>query len=407
MDRTRLGIVTACTVGNIVSMTPAVHAVFGLFLIPLSETFGWPRAAISGVLGVIAVTGAIVLPLAGRMADRYGVRRLALVGNLALAAMLALLAFTNGSLALFYLTFAGIAVAGSIPSSPLYAKMVSDWFDARRGAMLGISAGLGNALGSTLLPIAAAVMMPLIGWRGAYAGIAAIVLGLGFPVLFLLLRDAPRHAIGDPAAARRNEGATLRQAMRMPAFWLIAVAIATGAGCLTAIFSHVVPILAERGISTGTATAVISTFALTTAVWQISLGVALDRLPSARLVTPFYLAGVGGIAVLASAGGTAGLLAGGLLLGIALGTQYGALPYLVARYFGLRSFGAIVGVLYSAVSLAQGLTPVLLDRGYDVQGSYATGLVIIGVCLSAGAALLLLLPPYRSAAAVPAAALHV
>ncbi|MFN3434994.1 MAG: MFS transporter, partial [Sphingomonas sp.] len=54
------------------STTPAVHAVFGLFLLPLSAEFGWPRAAISVALGIMAVTGAIAYPLIGRIADRHG-----------------------------------------------------------------------------------------------------------------------------------------------------------------------------------------------------------------------------------------------------------------------------------------------------------------------------------------------
>lgn len=387
-------------------MTPAVHSVFGLFLIPLSETFGWPRAAISGVLGLVAVVSAVALPILGRFADRRGVRGMILLGNAALAAGVALLAFTDGSLLRFYATFGVIALAGSLPSSPFFSKLIADWFVARRGAMLGITAGFGNALGATLLPIAAAVMMPLIGWRGTYAGIGAIVVGIGFPVLFLLLRDAPRHGSSDPDAGLRGEGPTLSKACRTPTFWLLIVAIATGAGCLTAVFSHIVPILAERRISVSVATSVLSVFALTTAAWQITIGIALDRLPSARLTAPFYLMGVGGIALLASAQTLPWLLAGGVLLGIGLGTQYGALPYFVARYFGLRSFGAIVGVLYSAVTLAQGVTPILLDHGFDVQGSYHTGLIVIGAALTIGAALLLFLPAYRGSSAAPAARVH-
>lgn len=408
MDRTRIGIVTACTVGNIVSMTPAVHSVFGLFLIPLSTSFGWPRAAISGVLGLIAVMSALVLPIAGRYADRHGVRGVVLFGNALLALSIALLALTDGSLVRFYLTFALIAVAGSLPSSPLLSKIVSEWFDRRRGAMLGISAGLGNALGAILLPIAAAVMMGTLGWRGTYVGIAAIVLAVGFPTMFLLLREAPRgEAVAEAERAVRGEGLTLRQAARVPTFWLLIVAIASGGGCLTAIFSHVVPILAERHIDVATATAVISVFALVTAAWQITLGAALDRLPQARLIAPLYLVAVGGIAVCATATDRTALLAGGALLGIGLGTQYGALPYFVARYFGLRSFGTILGVMYSAVTLAQGATPVLLDHGFDVEGSYHTALVGVGLCLTLGAVLLLFLPAYREApppAMSPAAA---
>src|SRR5579862_1441873 len=98
-------ILAACTVGNAVSVTPAIHSVFGLFLVPLSTTFGWSRASISGVLGVIALISACTLPFLGRYADRHGARNLVLVGCLSFAGAIASLALTNGSLPRFYLTF--------------------------------------------------------------------------------------------------------------------------------------------------------------------------------------------------------------------------------------------------------------------------------------------------------------
>ena len=406
MDRRHLGIVTACTVGNAVSMTPAVHAVFGIFLIPLAAEFGWPRAAISGVFAIFAITGAIVLPLVGRYADRHGARRIALAGNLLLAAAVAGLALADGNIVHFYLSFALVAIAGAIPSTPLLSKVVSDWFDRRRGTMLGISAGLGNAIGSTVMPVAAAIMMPLLGWRGTYVGIAAIVAGIGFPTLFLLLRDAPRYG-GEAGDAPPADGLTLGEAARTPVFWLLIVAIACGAGCLTAVFSHVVPILAERRIPVAAATGVISVFALVTAGWQIAIGTLLDRVPSARVTAPMVVTGVGGLALLALGQGPVALGLAGVLLGIGLGTQYGALPYLIARYFGLRSFGTIIGVMYSAVSLVQGATPILLDHGFDVQGSYRGAVLGLGIALTAGAALLLLLPSYREPAVEMLAPVHV
>ena len=407
MDRTRFGIISACSIGNAVSLTPAVHATFGLFLIPLATAFGWPRAAISGVLGLVAITSALVLPLAGLYADRHGARRMVIAGNLILAGGIALLALTNGSLPRFYLTFVPIAVGGAMSGTAILSKVVSDWFDARRGTMLGISAGGGNGLGSTVMPIFAALTMAAYGWRGAYLGIGALVALLGVTTLVLLLRDAPRYGHRDATDMPPADGMTLGEAVRTRSFWLLIVAMALGAGCLTAVFSHVVPILAERGIGVAAATAVVGVFALVTAGWQIAIGAALDRVSSARVAAPMVLIAVGGVALLATAATSAALLAGAVLLGIGLGTQYGSLSYFIARYFGLRSFGSIIGIMYSAVFLAQGTTPILLDHGFDVQGTYRSAMIAIGACLALTAALLLLLPPYRRpAGTIAPAAVH-
>ncbi len=395
MDRTRFGIIVSCTVANMVSLTPVVHATFGTFLIPLSTEFGWSRASISGVLAILAVTGAILIPLAGYYADRYGTRRMMLAGNLLLAAAFASLAFSNGSLVQFYTSYSAIAIAGALPCTAVISKLVSDWFDRSRGTALGFTAGVGNAVGSTAMPAVAAILLTSFGWRDAYLGIAAIAAGLGFPVMYFLLRDAPRYEAVAGEVPPQAPGYRLSEALRMPVFWLILVAIASGAGCLTAIFSHVVPILAERHVSLGMATLVISAFALVCAIWQVGSGLLLDKIPTPKITAPMYLAAVGGLAVLELGESNAVLLAGGALLGVGLGTQYGAMPMLIARYFGTRSFGAIIGVMYSAAIIMQGLTPVLLDHLFDIQQTYRNALIGIGACLTAGAALLLLLPAYR------------
>lgn len=387
----------ACTVGNAVSVTPAVHAVFGLFLVPLSEAFGWPRASISVVLGILAAGGALIYPLVGTYVDGHGARRALIVGITGLALSIAALALTRGSLVQFYATFAVISVFGAIGGTPIFQKVVADWYDTGRGTALGISAGVGNGLGSVILPVLAAWLMAAHGWRSAYLGIALAMLLVAVPVLILLLRD--RGAVEGEVRVEVKEGLTLGEAVRLPSFWLTLVAIASGAGCTTAIFSHVVPILGDRGFDVATGTAVVGVFALVTSGWQIATGRILDSLPTPRIIVPMYLMAVAGLALLQLGQGMGVLVAGGALLGIGLGSQFGALPYFIARYFGLRSFGTIIGAMYSAVIAAQGITPVLLDAAFDAQRTYAHALVVAGACLIAGALLLLLLPRFGARAA--------
>jgi MFS family permease len=393
--RTRIGVLAGCTIGVSVSMTPAVHAVFGLFLLPLSETFHWPRAQISVVLGMMALVGAVIYPLAGRFADRHGARTMLIAGNIAFALAIAALSLSTRHIAQFYLTFFFLSLAGSVASTPIFSKVVAEWFDKGRGTALGISAGVGSGIGSVVIPVIAAMVVGHYGWRAGYLAISAIVLAVGFPALWLLLRDAPRTDAGD-ASAGRNEGLSLGEAMRQPRFWIVLVSIATGAGCTTAVFSHVVPIVVDRGFSVGVGTGVVSLFALVGSSWQIVTGRLLDRVGNAKVVIPMYAMAVAGLALLELGGTTGALMLGGVLLGVGLGAQYGALPYLIARYFGLRAFGAIVGAMYSAVIAAQGITPVLLDAAYDMQGNYRMAVLVCGLCLTAGAALLLFLPRYRS-----------
>ena len=400
MTNPRAAILTSCTIANMVSLTPVVHATFGAFLIPLTTEFGWARAKISIVLAIVAVAGAILIPLAGRFADRHGARRMLIAGNMALAAGVASLAFLTDSLTQFYISYAWIAIAGAIPCTAVIAKLVSDWFHTSRGAALGFTSGVGNAIGATLFPAVAAAMISQFGWRDAYLAIAALTMGIGFPTMFFLLREAPRHERSvEEVSIADTDGLTLSEALHTTTFWLVLATVAAGGGCLTAIFSHVVPILAERGVGLGTATTVVGVFALVTALWQVGSGTLLDKVSSPRIVVPMYLASVAGLAVIELGSGLPAWLLGGALLGVGLGTQYGTMPMLVARYFGLRHFGVIIGVMYSAIIIAQGVTPVLLDHAFDMQGSYRLALTVIGAGLTIGGLLLLLLPAWKKPSA--------
>ncbi len=399
--RAQLGVLIAATAGNFVCATPAVQTVFGIFLVPIASEFRWPRAQVSGVLTLMAVITALAYPLLGRAADRWGARRLILPGNLVFAATVAALSLADGRLWQFYALFAVMSVASAIPSTMMLTKVVTGWFDAARGRALGITAGLGNGAGSTVMPIVAGLLMARFGWRGAYQGIGLLVALIGFPLLLAFLRDPPRR---DAGQAGGGEGLTLAEAARTPTFWITLVAIALGAGCVTAVFTHVAPILGDRRVGEGTIIAVISTFALVCAAWQIAVGWLLDRTAAPRVIAPFYLLAAVGVVLMMQAHDTAGLVLSGALMGIGLGTEFGALPFFIARYFGLRAYGAISGVMYAVVMFMQGLTPVLMDAVFDAQGRYDAALYGVVAALIGGAALLLALKPYGPRQTAPAAA---
>jgi MFS family permease len=394
----QIGVLIAATAGNFVSATPAVQTVFGIFLVPISTEFRWPRAEVSGALTLMAVVTALCYPLVGRLADRWGARRLILPGNLVFAALVAALSLADGRLWQFYALFAVMAAASAVPSTMIFTKVVGGWFDAARGRALGLTAGLGNGAGATVMPIVAGLLMARFGWRGAYQGIGLMVAVIGFPLLWAFLRDPPKPSGAAGRGDAGESGLTLAQAARTGTFWVMLSAIALGAGCVTAVFTHVAPILGDRGVSPGLIIGVISTFALVCAAWQIGIGWLLDRSDAPRIAAPFYLAAAIGVVVMMRVSSAPLLLGSGALMGIGLGTEFGALPFFISRYFGLKAYGAISGVMYAVVMLMQGLTPVLMDAVFDAQGRYDPALYVVVAALAAGAALLLTLKPFGRAA---------
>jgi len=391
------GVVLACTVGNAVSITPMVFTVFGLFLLPISAEFNWPRSAISVVLLIISIAGAVSNPIVGQLVDRYGARRVVLVGNLAFAAAIAGVALIGPHRWQLYLAYALVGVAGTIPSSVTFTKVIAGWFDRNRGLFLGVVGGLGNGVGAALSPLLVEWLIADHGWRVGYQGVAVATAAIGFPVLFALLRDPGRPAqlAVSPSTGARDDDMTLSAARRTRTFWVILLAIALGAGCMTAVFAHVVPMLLDRGVPANQATFVLVVFSMVTAGWQIAVGFLLDRVPRAWVATPFYLVALAGLILFSTGSNYSQLVTAGALMGLGLGTEYGVLPYFLSRYFGVAHYGSISGAIYGFIVLTQGFTPFLMDLVFDTTGSYHAAILVIGAGLVAGAALILWLPPFR------------
>ena len=391
------GVVVACTVGNGVSVTPMVYTVFGLFLIPIATEFGWPRAGVSFVLLIIAIAGAIGYPIVGRMIDRYGARPVILTGNVLFAASVASVSLAEASRIQFYSAYALIGITAAIPSSVMFTKVIAGWFDQRRGLFLGIVGGLGNGIGAALSPLFVYALISSYGWRAGFQGIGAAIILIGFPVLYLLLRDPPQGVSRSATEhLEKTAGLSLTEALRTSTFWIILAAIALGAGCMTAIFAHVVPMLLDRGVSARQATTVLATFSLVTAGWQIGMGYMLDRIPRPWIAAPFYLLALAGLILLESTSSYPLLLLSGLLMGLGLGTEYGVLPYFLSRYFGTRHYGAISGSMYGVIVLTQGLTPFLMDLVFDVTGTYDIAIIAICIGLVLGAILITRLLPFHT-----------
>jgi MFS family permease len=84
------------------------------------------------------------------------------------------------------------------------------------------------------------------------------------------------------------------------------------------------------------------------------------------------------------------------LIGFGMGGEGNVTPYLLSRYFGLKSFSTLYGFTWTAYAIAGAAGPVIMGRAFDATGSYGALLVQLAVATLAAASLLLLLPRYRT-----------
>ena len=387
-------IVFGTTIGNLIGINSSVCAIFGIFLVPISQEFGWTRTAVAGAFTALSLAMAAMLPVAGRMADRWGSRPVLVAGFALLGLAIVGLSAIPPSPLIYYAMFALTGAAGALASNMVLCKLLSEWFDEGRGFWMGLTSGIGNGVGATVLPMLAAALMVHYGFRGAFVGIGLLVLVIGLPTAWFTL-----HAPAVLAAAGVSEeevlsGMTLGEAMRSPLFWLIFSAVPIAAGSLTAVFANTVPIMLDRGLSLTQATTVIALFAMICTVWEPLVGFLLDRSDRPRAVAPFYAIAAVGVVVLIKAHSFPVLLLAGTLTGIGLGSEFSVMAYILSRYFGLRAMGTITGIAFAGVLCANALAPIGLNLAFDRTGSYAPALYVVAAMLAYNAVVFLLLGRY-------------
>ena len=390
-----IGVLVGCTLGNLVSVTPVINGTFGIFLVPLTQALGWSRSEFSVVLLIMAIVGVVGYPIAGYLADRYGVRVVALIGNASFALCVAGLSQSTSQRPLVYELYALTGLAGTLSSCVLLMKPISLWFTRHRGLFFALTGAFGINIGIAILPFLAGHILQTHGWRAAYVGLGAFTLLVGLPAL-MLLKNPPPTAMATTALAGPLPGLTSGEARRQPVFWLLLFSMALGAGSLSAMLTHMVPLLTDRGIPVATATAIFATTAMCNASWQIVIGMLLDRTNAPRFAGIFLLVSILGLSLIGLASSSAWLIVGAVLLGIGSGTEYGLLPCVIPRYFGVKSFSELYGSIFGVSILAAGFTPILMGLAFDTRGNYNSALVLIAVALVCSAVLIFLMPSYDS-----------
>jgi sugar phosphate permease len=379
--------------------------IFSAFLKPLSQEFGWSRAETAAAFSLYLLAAGLILPLWGWLADRSGVRIVFLLSALIDGLALLLLSYVD-SLAIFYVLylFLGVGLGGIGPTT--VGKVISQWFVAKRGRAMGIALVGAGGGGLILVPLAG-FLIETFSWRIAYQGLALLALGGMFPLVWLFLTNTPAEKgltpLGqDSQAANTAETTgetnlepddwTLKEALHTSTFWLLGVAFCLGLMSALAVTAHQVAFLQDTGLTLESASTIAGVVLGMSMGGRLAVGWASENARHLHAILSLCLViqavGVGSLLSLDILGFWAvavfvplfGLSHGGLVV---------LWPLTVGHDFGLRSFGAIAGVLGTvAASLGGAVGPVVAGAIYDSTGSYqgAFYLFIALLLVGAGAA---------------------
>jgi MFS family permease len=374
-----------------ITMTIASGArfLFGVVLKPLSEEYGWNRAELTGAVMLGMVVISICQPLIGILVDRIGPKRILVAGLALLAVALIPFSFATSLWQIYLLYGVVTSVALAAASPVLSTALVGRWFQAKRGLAMSLATS-GSAFGQlVIVPIATWIML-MTSWQMTYRVLAVALVVVALPLSAIFLRDGPTVADTAAAAPIVETGATLREAISHPVFWLLGFGFVVCGWTMAFPNTHFLAYADDMGMSLLHAANTVSVTAIFSILGSVLLGIAADRFQRTSILSLTYaLRGLAFLLLLLLPAGNL-LYVYGLVLGISWTATTPLTAAIAADRYGPRNLGLIFGSLFTFMNLGFGIGALLDGVIYETTGGYSAALlinVVLGVIAALAAAL--------------------
>jgi nitrate/nitrite transporter NarK len=315
---------------------------------------------------------ALLLPAAGWLIDKGGARATSLIGLVLLAGAVFLYGRATEYVHL-YLLHGVFAVAIGLTGSLAMIVLVSRLFVANRGLAVGLALA-GTSVGGMVMGRVMPLVLESIPWRVAFSYLALVPLVMAALVFILVPRTGTSEST--VRQADKDGSLPLSAAMKLPSFWLLAVAGFLTFGCILAIFQNIFLHLRDLNFSpkqAGEGIALLSLFALTAKVLSGYLG---DRMGSKNLLLASLFVMATGLCLLASLNPHLVWIALGLV-GFGWGGTNTLINYLCIQVFGVAAAGRISGTISTAESIGAGIGPLAAASVFEASQSYGTAFIFM------------------------------
>jgi len=370
---------------------------FSAFVGPLQKDFVASRAAVSFVFSLAGFLYFGFGIVSGPLADRWGSRRLAVIGMLLTGIGLAS-ASAARSLTEVYAAY-GLGVGLGVGCSYVPAVgAVQRWFAKRRGFASGLAVS-GIGVGTLIMPPLASVLIAALGWREAYLVLGGLAAFVGVGMALLIENDPSDRGLGpdgDPLPSggerRRAAGATLGEAMRSPRFINLYIACLICSFGVFVPFVHLAPYAVDHGIRQSIAVLLLGAIGVGSTAGRFLLGGLADRMGRRAALVMMFIGMALALAVWAVSTEVWSLAAFAFAYVVFYGGWVAVLPAVVMDYFGGRNVSGTIGVLYTSVAFGTLIGPSAAGLAFDVTQSYTVP-ILASVCANIIAAVIVASTP--------------
>lgn len=384
-------IIAICILAQIAAGGLAIYT-FSLFLHGWSTQLHAPVSTMVLGMSSCAIGTAILSPLLGYLVDKYPIRPLFIIGIIATAIFAIGISLMQTTWQYLVLYAVVLPIALSFPSSVPCSALLSRWFVRHRGLALSLSVSAPGLAGAIMPPVVA-LLLPHFGWRIIWRYTGLLVAVVILPLAIIILRERPTereglHYVTDDAETTATQGPAIaniaplkmRNVFSRRYFWLLLITYLALMAFYGGTGQNLAPIAASKGLTTQTASILLSLFNLAYLAGTLGCGVLSDQLGNRRpLLALGALAAFSGL-LLAFGHGVAVLGAGFTLAGLS-GAFWPSLAGMVAQEFGQQGFGRAFGMLVFFLPFAAPAS-FAVAKAQEHTGSYFLPLLILSALAS-------------------------
>jgi len=358
---------------------------FGVFQNAMLQSFEGSVAMFSVAPTVMSIISGVLSPFVGRALTtraRTGVsvRTSMVVGALGIGAGLLVISRVESAIGAALL-FGLLIAPGTVMLGPLVTQtMITNWFDASRGQKLGIVVA-GTTVAGGLVPVFAAQLIEIFGWRDAMAILGGIMLAVPLPIAALLARSTPEEVGESPdgaAAPDTDAPATpsvsplsTTDLLRRPVFWLCGImfALQFAAGSVSVIYT--VPYAQQLGLGLVASASILSLRSLFGALGKVLLGSLSDRVGVKRMIYCCFGVEIALTALMVQTRDPVWFTVFGVGLGFVGAAMLPLKGAFVGQLFGRANFGSAFGLMQTVALPFGPLIIPLAGHVKDLTDDYA------------------------------------
>lgn len=399
--------------GVAISINAVLLYGFGTLIIPLETAFGWDRGSQQVAISFLYGGAVIGLQAVGWLNLSLGIKTVT-VASLVLMALgyLACTQWLGGSVWSLYIAFGLLPIIGMGALAITWTQLVNLWFIQHRGLALAIALS-GTGITAATVPGLMATVIDRYNWQAAFVLLAAMNI-LIIPLVWLWFKLPQAQAAtkpvpnGSPATAQPADarsqlallGLSFKAGFVTRRFWTCNLAMCLVVSAVIGMVTNTMPILRDRGFSAAEAGLIFSFFGMALIVGRLMVGFFLDRIwPPAVAAVSLLLPSMGCVLFLSDSNDVVVMAAAVAMVGVGTGAEFDIAAFLIARYFGMKDYGRLMGFHQGLITVASALAPLLFAVMYQRSGSYDTMLMFCVAGTLLGAMLLLTLgkpPVFRS-----------